>query len=75
MSLFVVRFPCIEFSRNYLLFPGQFGNGLTTNIQGIRLRNSNIYENQGRVEILYYNTWGTICDTYWGLPDGRVACR
>ena len=30
---------------------------------------------QGRIEILYYGVWGTICDTNFDLDSANVACR
>ena len=32
-------------------------------------------EQEGRIEMLYYGVWGTVCETNFGINNANVACR
>ena len=40
----------------------------------LRLRGGNT-EFEGRVELCWNETWGTICDGFWSNNDANVACN
>ena len=41
----------------------------------LRLAGSGSSSTQGRVEICYSNSWGTVCDDSWDSNDAKVVCR
>ena len=40
----------------------------------VRLVGSSL-PNEGRLEVLYQNVWGTVCDDYFDYIDAGVVCN
>lgn len=53
-----------------------FGNSvcIPVVILQVRLVNGSHY-GEGRVEVLYNNVWGTVCDDIWNTNNAQVVCR
>ena len=40
----------------------------------VRLQGSRL-KYQGRVEVCWNETWGTVCDFFWSSSDAKVVCK
>ena len=65
MWILLQHFICLIYNN----FPPVFCNNGDLRLMG----GTAMYE--GRVEICYNETWGTICDEYWSTNAANVACK
>ena len=75
MSKYVVCYEALCTSYVIIMHFPVVGSSYSNCTEGAVRLIGGVSENEGRVEVCYGHTWGTVCDNRWNRHDANIVCR